>query len=114
MKNRSTVALEGGRVMSEVTIRVRAETVKINATGMRPREEVEELSNMLNVAAGTDGFFMEAHPKLGAVESSVAGIYLAGCCQGPKDIPDSVAQASAAAAMACIALYRVTKEPALP
>jgi heterodisulfide reductase subunit A len=84
------------------------------ATGMRPREEVKGLTKILNVAVGTDGFFLETHPKLGAVESSVDGIYLAGCCQGPKDISDSVAQASAAAAMACIALSKVTKEPALP
>ncbi|HEY77752.1 MAG TPA: FAD-dependent oxidoreductase, partial [Dehalococcoidia bacterium] len=83
------------------------------ATGMRPRAEVEGLTKILDLAVGADGFFQEGHPKLGAVESSVDGIYLAGCCQGPKDIPDSVAQASAAAAMACIALSKV-KEPALP
>jgi heterodisulfide reductase subunit A len=83
------------------------------ATGMRPRGEAEGLTKILNVAVGTDGFFQEGHPKLGAVESSIDGIYLAGCCQGPKDISDSVAQASAAAAMACIALSKV-KEPALP
>ena len=50
--------------------------------------------------------------ELGAVESGISGIYLAGCCQGPKDIPDSVAQASAAAALACITLAQREKEPA--
>ncbi|MFC2067465.1 NAD(P)-binding protein [Chloroflexota bacterium] len=80
------------------------------ATGLRPRVEVEELAKMLNVSTGTDGFFQEVHSELGAVESDIEGIYLAGCCQGPKDIPDSVAQASAAAALACITLSRVGKE----
>ncbi|HVO37030.1 MAG TPA: 4Fe-4S binding protein, partial [Candidatus Acidoferrum sp.] len=45
-----------------------------------------------------DGFLLEAHPKLRPLESSTAGIFLAGACQGPKDIPDTVAQASGAAA----------------
>jgi heterodisulfide reductase subunit A len=83
------------------------------ATGLRPREEAKELTNVLNIATGADGFFLEAHPKVGAIESSVEGIFLAGCCQGPKDIPDSVAQASAAAALACITLAKAEKEPAL-
>src|SRR5208337_4088515 len=47
-----------------------------------------------------DGFLLEAHPKLKPLESTVAGVFLAGACQGPKDIPDTVAQASGAAAKA--------------
>jgi heterodisulfide reductase subunit A len=47
-----------------------------------------------------DGFFLEKHPKLAPVETASAGIFLAGACQGPKDIPDSVAQGGAAAAAA--------------
>jgi heterodisulfide reductase subunit A len=79
------------------------------ATGLRPTEDATELAKMLNISLGGDDFFLEAHPKLGAVESGVEGIYLAGCCQGPKDIADSVVQASAAAAMACVTLARTER-----
>ena len=51
----------------------------------------------LGIAADDYGWVQEAHPKLRPVETQTAGIYLAGTCQGPKDIPDTVAQASAAA-----------------
>jgi heterodisulfide reductase subunit A len=74
------------------------------ATGMQPGNGLKELAGILNIPVGSDGFLSEAHLKTGAVESSVPGIYIAGCYQGPKDIPDSVAQASAAASLACIAL----------
>jgi heterodisulfide reductase subunit A2 len=53
---------------------------------------------MLGVAYDTDGFYSEAHPKLRPVETATAGVFLAGACQAPKDIPDTVAQASACAA----------------
>jgi heterodisulfide reductase subunit A len=53
---------------------------------------------VLHISADADGFLSEAHPKLRPVETLTAGVYLAGCCQGPKDIPESVAQAGAAAA----------------
>ncbi len=81
------------------------------ATGLRPRNEAEELAKTLTISTGPDGFFQEAHPKLKAVECETDGIYMAGCCQGPKDISDTVAQASAAAALACIKLARMEKEP---
>ena len=71
------------------------------ATGLVPSRGTVELAKVLKVALGSDGFFLESQPKLGAVETGIEGIYLAGCCQGPKDIPDSVALASAAASMAC-------------
>jgi heterodisulfide reductase subunit A len=60
-----------------------------------------------------DGFFAEAHPKLRPVSTHTDGVFLAGCCQGPKDIPDTVAQASAAAARALVLLSqgRVEVEP---
>jgi heterodisulfide reductase subunit A2 len=69
------------------------------AVGIRPGKDTEEIGKKLGIAIGSDGFFLEAHPKLGPVETTVEGIYLAGCCQGPKDIVDSVIQGSAAAAM---------------
>ncbi len=57
-----------------------------------------QIASTLRIAADTDGFFKEAHPKLRPVETLTAGIFLAGTAQAPKDIPDTVAQASAAAA----------------
>ena len=57
---------------------------------------------MFNMSCGTEGFFLERHPKLAPVNTFTDGIFLAGCCQGPKDIPDTVAQAGAAAAEALV------------
>ena len=56
------------------------------AVGLRPGKDTEEIARKLNIPVGSDGFFLEAHPKLGPVETTTDGIYLAGCCQGPKDI----------------------------
>jgi heterodisulfide reductase subunit A len=76
------------------------------AVGMEPREDVAELSSLLKLPRSADGFFLEAHPKLGPVSTAVEGVFLAGCCQAPKDIPDTVAQAKAAAASALVFLIR--------
>ncbi len=62
----------------------------------------EELAQKLHVATDEYGFFSEAHPKLKPVETNTAGIFLAGACQAPKDIPETVSQASASAAKVCI------------
>ncbi len=70
------------------------------ATGLTPSEGSKRISKILSLSLSPDGFFMEAHPKLRPVDTAIDGIYLAGCAQGPKDIPDSVAQAKAAAASA--------------
>jgi len=78
------------------------------AVGMTPNTGTEAIASMLKLSRSSDGFFMEAHPKLRPVETSMAGIFLAGTCQGPKDIPESIAQARAAAAAAMIPLMRGT------
>ncbi|UCB59415.1 MAG: CoB--CoM heterodisulfide reductase iron-sulfur subunit A family protein [Thermoplasmatales archaeon] len=70
------------------------------ATGIIPRKDSKELSRILNINQSADGFFLEAHPKLRPVDTFTDGIFLAGCCQSPKDIPDAVAQASGAAVRA--------------
>ena len=70
------------------------------ATGIIPREDTKELSRILNINQSADGFLLEAHPKLRPVDTFTDGIFLAGCCQSPKDIPDTVAQASGAAVRA--------------
>ena len=69
----------------------------ILAAGVEPCEDSDSLSEILHINRTADGFFMEAHPKLNPVETPSSGIFIAGCCQGPKDIPDTVCQAKACA-----------------
>jgi len=68
------------------------------ATGLSPAEDAARMARTFHISCG-DGFFMERHPKLAPVSTATDGIYIAGACQGPKDIPDTVAQASAAASL---------------
>ncbi len=68
------------------------------AAAIEPDKSARPLATMLTASMDTNDFFTEAHPKLRPVESPTAGIFLSGACQGPKDIPETVAQASAAAA----------------
>jgi heterodisulfide reductase subunit A len=72
----------------------------ILATGFEPQVDAAQVAATFGVSRSRDGFFLERHPKLAPVETSTEGIFLAGACQSPKDIPDSVAQAGAAAAAA--------------
>jgi heterodisulfide reductase subunit A len=67
------------------------------ATAMIPQPDAKELSKRLGIHADDYGFLTEAERKLRPVETNVEGIYIAGCAQGPKDIADAVAHASAAA-----------------
>lgn len=76
------------------------------ALGMQPHAGTAGVANLLRLSNSADGFLAEAHPKLRPVETAVAGVYLAGTCQGPKDIPDTISQASAAAAAAMVPLMR--------
>lgn len=68
------------------------------AAAIEPDKSARSLATMLTASMDTNDFFTEAHPKLRPVESPTAGIFLSGACQGPKDIPETVAQAGAAAA----------------
>ena len=84
--------------------------------GMRPRQpETAHFHELLKTPLGLDGFFLERHPELAPVETAVEGVFLAGTVQGPKDVVDSVAQASAAAAKAAVLLSHdtVTQDPAI-
>ena len=72
--------------------------------GLEPRRDVRKIIDLLRLSQSPDRFFLEAHPKLRPVDTASDGIYLAGACQGPKDIPDAVAQAKGAAASAMIPL----------
>ncbi len=91
---------EGVIVKAEGHPDIHADLVVL-ATGLVPREDSKELSRLLNINMSADGYFLEAHPKLRPVDTFTDGIFLAGCCQSPKDIPDTVAQASSAASRAC-------------
>jgi heterodisulfide reductase subunit A len=74
------------------------------AVGLEPGAGGEDISHMLKLSCTGDNFLAEAHPKLRPVDTTSDGVFLAGTCQGPKDIPDTVAQAKAAASSALIPL----------
>ncbi|HSR32397.1 MAG TPA: NAD(P)-binding protein [Anaerolineae bacterium] len=90
------------------TVEVPADLVVL-ATGVQPRADAERVAEMLGLEFSEDGFFAEAHPELRPVDTHRPGIYLAGNCQAPKDIPDTVAQAKAAASRAIVELSRMKR-----
>lgn len=67
-------------------------------TGMEPRHDATEVAHLFGIGCSDAGFFTESHPKLDPVATMNAGVFIAGACQGPKDIPASVAQGEAVAA----------------
>ena len=85
----------------------------ILSVGLEPQADAEEVRRLFNISCTHDGWFLERHPKLAPVSTFTDGVFLAGACQGPKDIPESVAQAGAAAAeaMALIDKGFVEMEP---
>jgi heterodisulfide reductase subunit A2 len=86
----------------------------ILSVGIKPRQDSEVLQRFLNLSTDTDGFYMEAHPKLRPVDTTSGGVFLAGAAEGPKDIKDSVTQASAAASRANILMSKgEVKVPAI-
>ncbi|MDR2527827.1 MAG: CoB--CoM heterodisulfide reductase iron-sulfur subunit A family protein [Synergistaceae bacterium] len=98
------VAEENGRLrvqasdlIADKQLVIEADMVVL-AAAIEPDSSARNLATLLTASMDTNDFFTEAHPKLRPVESPTAGIYLSGVCQGPKDIPDTVAQAGAAAA----------------
>ncbi|MCL2115335.1 MAG: CoB--CoM heterodisulfide reductase iron-sulfur subunit A family protein [Methanobrevibacter sp.] len=78
----------------------------ILSIGLVPPEGSEDLRQTIGLSRSADGFLMEAHPKLRPVDTLTDGVYLAGASQGPKDIPDAVAQGSGAAARAAIPMVK--------
>jgi heterodisulfide reductase subunit A len=67
-------------------------------SALEPQADAEDTARLFSLSRSPDGFFMERHPKLDPVGTTTEGVYIAGCSQGPKDIPDTVAQAQASAA----------------
>lgn len=82
----------------------------ILSVGLEPARGAEDAGKLAGVQTDGDGWFTELHAKLGPVSTPSAGIFLAGCCQGPKDIPDTVAQATAAAGEAIALLSKGSVE----
>lgn len=72
----------------------------ILSVAIEKRSDADKLAQILGIQRSADGHFLEAHPKLEPLKTATDGIYIAGCCQGPKDIPDTVAQGAGAAAEA--------------
>ena len=83
------------------------------ALGIKPASGTQKLQEMLGLQLTPDGFFLEAHPKLLPVDAATRGVFYAGCAEGPKDIKESVTQASAAAARAVRLMHKgeITSEP---
>jgi len=83
------------------------------ALGMKPAAKTHKLQEMLGLQLTPDGFFLEAHPKLQPVDAATRGVFYAGCAEGPKDIKESVTQASAAAARVIRIMHKgeITTEP---
>lgn len=85
------------------------------STALQPKPDAEDMARKFSLSRSADGFFLEKHPKLDPVATTTEGTYVVGCCQSPKDIPSSVAQASAAAArvLAMISAGTIAIEPAI-
>lgn len=89
--------VRGADTLMGTQVEVEADLVVL-AVGAEAAAGAPQLAERLRISYDTYGFYMEGHPKLRPVETNTAGVYLAGACQGPKDIPSSVSQGSAAAA----------------
>jgi heterodisulfide reductase subunit A len=72
------------------------------AVGLEPQADAQDVRRLFNISCAPEGWFLERHPKLAPVSTFTEGVYVAGACQGPKDIPECVAQAGAAAAEALV------------
>jgi heterodisulfide reductase subunit A len=83
------------------------------ALGIQPAKSTQKIQEMLGLQLSTDGFFLEAHPKLLPVDAATRGVFYAGCAESPKDIKESVTQASAAAARAIRLMHKgsINTEP---
>jgi heterodisulfide reductase subunit A len=103
---------DGCEMLIEVNEKLSGEQIEIPAdlvvlmVGMEAREDSHEIARLVNISQDKEGWFIESHPKLEPVATTTDGIFIAGTCVAPKDIPDTVAQARAAAARV---LARISK-----
>ena len=89
--------VQGSNLIDNEQVTIPSDLVVL-AAAIEPEPSVRKIATLLTASIDTNNFLTEAHPKLRPVESPTAGVYLAGVCQGPKDIPETVSQASACAA----------------
>jgi heterodisulfide reductase subunit A len=111
-QKRDKVVVMGSDISVGVQVEIEADMVVL-ATAIQPQQGADSLAQKLGISYDKYNFYSEAHAKLRPVECATAGIYLAGACQGPKDIPDTVSQASAAAAkvMTLFSKDKLEREP---
>ena len=85
----------------------------ILCNAIEPRRDADQVRKLFSISKSPDGFFLERHPKLDPTSTTTDGVFIAGCAQGPKDIPDTVAQAGSAAAriLSMISLGQVEIDP---
>jgi heterodisulfide reductase subunit A len=104
--------VRGADTLANIPVTVEADLVVL-ASAMRPSDGVEELAQKLGVGYDEFGFLSESHPKLRPVETNSAGVFICGACHAPKDIPEAVAQASAAAGKVQVMFghAEMTREP---
>ncbi len=94
-----SIWLRGEDTLLQTPVEIKADLVVLSV-GLEAREDSNKIASLLSIQKTEDGFFMEAHPKLRPVDTLTDGIFVAGVAQGPKDIPDAVAQAKGAASSA--------------
>jgi heterodisulfide reductase subunit A len=106
--------VQGADTLTGGQVEIAAEMVVL-AAALQPSSGVRDLAQTLRIGYDEFGFLSEAHPKLRPVETNTAGVFLAGCAHSPKDIPESVSQASAAAskALGLITHDKLTREPTI-
>ncbi|MBW1644973.1 MAG: CoB--CoM heterodisulfide reductase iron-sulfur subunit A family protein [Deltaproteobacteria bacterium] len=103
------IMVQGADTLTGKKIEIAADLVVV-AAALVPNEGAEELAEILGLTCNKDGFFVEEDYKLSPVDSGSRGIFIAGCCQGIKDIADTVAQGSAAASKAQVFLSTIRRQ----
>jgi heterodisulfide reductase subunit A len=98
-EGRLTVSVKDLLTVLDDELEIQVDMVVL-VTGMVPRQSNDSLSQTLRIPRGTDSFLLEIHPKLKPVETAMAGVFIAGACQGPKDISETLASAQAASSKA--------------
>ena len=105
-----SLLVQGVDLLENKQILKKADMVVL-ATAIEPNPDVRKIATMLTASIDTNSFLTEAHPKLRPVESPTAGVFLSGVCQGPKDIPETVAQAAAVKVIGLLAKDKLKTNP---
>jgi len=103
------IIVRGEDTLLQQLLEIKADLLVLSV-GLEPRADADNVAKQLNLLRSEDGFFLEAHPKMSPVDTLTEGIFVAGVAQGPKDIPDTVAQAKGAASSAAMLMAQGTIE----